>query len=69
MSMWLYISKGYGCKLYLQMILETLKKPLIIKIKCLEQFLADLSKAFVSLSDNLLIAKFHENALVLLSCA
>ena len=35
-SMWLYIRTGYGSQYCLQMMLETWKKPLIIKIKHLE---------------------------------
>ena len=33
MSIWLYIRKGYGSQHCLQMMLETWKEPLIIKVK------------------------------------
>ena len=55
--MWLYIRKAY----------ETWKKATNNENKAFGALLKDLSKAFVCLSDDLLIANFHANGLDLLS--
>ena len=66
MSMWLYITKGYGSQFAYKWCLKLEKKATNNKNKAFWELLTDLSKAFDFLSDDILIANFHANGLDLL---
>ena len=69
MSMWLYITKGYGSQHCYTSDAWNLKKGTHNKNKAFGALLTNLSKAFVCWSDDLLIANFHANGLDLFSRA
>ena len=69
MSMWLYITKGYGSQHGLQIMLEIWKIATNNKNKASGALFTNLSKAVVYWSDDLLIANFHADGLDLLSRA